>query len=197
MTNKDKVKIAVAIGLTILIGGAAFFVVGRSSKRTAADEVGVTSFDLPALHLSVASRDETTVVNTSRLVLEDFRGQPLVVNMFASWCTNCDEELPAFVATAERLTGQVNFVFVNSNETGNWESMAKRHGLGAYPIGKDVGGDIVGGTSGNGLYKALGGTQGMPLTAFYRADGTLAKVVRGALTRDSLADKLNEVYGLG
>jgi len=122
--------------------------------------------------------------------LADYRGKPVVVNFFASWCTACDAELPDFRDAARRLDGEVSFVFVNSNETGNWRPMVERHDLLGLPLAEDVGGN-----GGNGLYRSLGGTGGMPITAFYGPDGNVVDVVFGALTGGALQDAIEEAYG--
>jgi thiol-disulfide isomerase/thioredoxin len=137
------------------------------------------SFDLPALD------------SDRRVRLADFRGRPLVVNFFASWCTQCDAELPEFRDTARRVDGQVDFVFVNSNDDGDWRPMAERNDILDFPLAEDIGG-----TRGNGLYRAVGGPGGMPITAFYDADGKLVDVAFGALLGGALDDRLDELYGV-
>ncbi len=49
---------------------------------------------------------------------------------------------------------------------------------------------------GDGLYRALGGTQGMPLTAFYGSNGQVVDVVRGEITRSQLDARLAQYFGL-
>lgn len=137
------------------------------------------SFDLPALN------------SGQRVRLADFRGRPLVVNFFASWCTQCDAELPEFRDTARRVDGQVDFIFVNSNEDGDWKPMAERNDILDFPLAEDVGG-----TRGNGLYRSVGGPGGMPITAFYDAEGNLVDVAFGALLGGALDDQLQELYGV-
>jgi cytochrome c biogenesis protein CcmG/thiol:disulfide interchange protein DsbE len=138
-----------------------------------------TAFDLPRLGAD------------GRVTLASTAGTPTVVNMFASWCDQCDAELPDFREAAGALQGEVAFVFVNSNETGNWRPMAERHDLLDFTVAKDVGGTLD-----NGLYRSLGGTGGMPMTAFYDANGELIDVARGALVGDSLRRALAQLFGV-
>ena len=137
------------------------------------------SFDLPALE------------GDGRVRLSDFRGRPLVVNFFASWCTQCDAELPEFRDTARRVDGQVDFVFVNANEDGDWRPMAERNDILDFTLAEDIGG-----TQGNGLYRSVGGPGGMPITAFYDGEGNLVDVAFGALLGGALDDQLQELYGV-
>ena len=166
----------IIIGIGVLVVGAIVF----NGIRDAADDGGdgvvtAEAFDLPDL-----TDDENP---DSRIRLADFEGTPTVVNFFASWCTACDEELPIFRDTARALEGDVDFVFVNSNETGDWHPMVDRNGIGTgeFPLAKDIQG-----ISRNGLYRSLGGTGGMPITAFYDADGTLLQVAPTAFDQAGL-----------
>ena len=56
--------------------------------------------------------------------------------------------------------------------------------------------DTSQGANGNGLYRSLGGTGGMPLTAFYDANGNLVQVDRGELSTQVLASRLQQLFGL-
>jgi cytochrome c biogenesis protein CcmG/thiol:disulfide interchange protein DsbE len=48
--------------------------------------------------------------------LNDLRGQPVVVNKWASWCSPCRAEFPHLRRQAEKRRGQVFFLGVNSND---------------------------------------------------------------------------------
>lgn len=168
----------VGLGLAIvvavaLVGSAGGGGSGGSSTKPAA-------FDLPRLE------------GEGRVRLADFRGRPLVVNFFASWCTACEFELPGFSKVAESLKGQVAFVGVNSEETGNGKGMASHFRLAesGFVLARDVGG-----IAGSGLHDALQG-QGMPITAFYDGDGRLVDVARGALPEEALRSRLHQLYGV-
>ena len=123
------------------------------------------------------------------ITLAQFRGQPTVVNFFASWCTACDFELPGFAHVSQLLRGQVNFVGVNALETGDPMLMPRRHGITWWPLARDIGG-----ANGSGLHDALGGGNSMPLTAFYDAQGRLLDVERGALPESALRAALQQLY---
>lgn len=147
---------------------------------------GVTSreaWDLPALD---ADQDPD---GDGRVTLAEFEGTPTIVNFFASWCTACDNELPAFRELARRYEGEVDVVFVNSNETGNWRPMAERNRIDeGFPLAKDIGG-----SNRNGLYRALGGTGGMPITGFYDADGRFLRINIGEMTFESATELMVEL----
>lgn len=124
------------------------------------------------------------------LRLSDFRGRPVVVDFYASWCTACDGELPGFARVAPLLANRVRFIAVDSMETGDGLAFARGHGVGAWPLARDVDG-----VQNSGLHDSLGG-RGMPITAFYSEDGRVLEVSPGALTEQELADTLQRLYGI-
>jgi len=139
-------------------------------------------WDLPAMGPTAEVQE--------RVALTDFRGTPTVVNFFASWCTACDAELPGFARLSKALEGQVAFVGIASQETGDPMFMPRRHGIDWWPLARDIGGG-----TGSGLSTALG-ARGMPLTAFYDADGTLLRVQIGAVSESQLSDMIRALYGI-
>lgn len=166
----------VATGLAIVVGLGVVAVGGQGKDGT----TDPAAFDLPVLG------------GEGRVRLADFRGTPVVVNFFASWCTACDFELPGFTSAADALRGKVAFVGVNALETGDWRPMAERHQLEEHGF---VLASDTGGRQGSGLHAALGG-RGMPITAFYDADGKLLDVAGGALPEQALLERLRELYGV-
>lgn len=166
---------ATAVVVFVIVAVAAFSGTGTSG----ADVTEPSRFDLPALH------------GNERVRLADFRGKPLVVNFFASWCTACDEELPGFAKVSEELKGKVQFVGVNSLETGDRDFMPNRHHITWWPLAEDVAG-----SQGSGLHDALGGGNGMPITAFYDANGKLVTVQRGAIPETALRQTIQQLYGI-
>jgi cytochrome c biogenesis protein CcmG/thiol:disulfide interchange protein DsbE len=117
-------------------------------------------------------------------------GRPVVVNFFASWCTACQGELPGLADASNLLKGKVSFVGVDSEENGDGLSMARRYGIGWWPLALDTGG-----AQNSGLHDDLG-DPGMPVTAFYAADGRLLAVVPGAISETDLRTRVRDLYGI-
>ena len=156
----------VLIGVVVAAFGTfLFFQIKDSLDPGGTGVYTAEDWDLPALDTELDADGD------GRVRLDEFSGTPTVVNFFASWCTACDSELPAFRETALALEGDVDFVFVNSNETGSWRSMAERNDITQFPLVQDIEGGAR-----NGLYRSLRGTGGMPITAFYDAQGGLVDV---------------------
>jgi len=177
--RRRRAGVAFAAAAAVAVGAVLLLAFQADDQGGGSGTTGAESFDLPALD------------GGGRVRLTEFRGRPLVVNFFASWCTQCDAELPEFRDAAEALDGQVEFLFVNSNEDGDWRPMAERNRILDFPLAEDVGG-----TRGNGLYRSVGGPGGMPITAFYDTQGDLVDVAFGALLGGALDDRLLELYGV-
>jgi thiol-disulfide isomerase/thioredoxin len=108
--------------------------------------------------------------------IADFRGTPLVVNMWATNCVPCVKEMPALDQVATELTGRLQIIGVNVFDTPQ-DAAAFALDLGVtYPQFTDPDG---------ALSTALSVT-GLPATAFFDSDGKLVEVHQGAYTADEL-----------
>ncbi|MGH7685442.1 MAG: TlpA family protein disulfide reductase [Candidatus Dormibacteria bacterium] len=126
-----------------------------------------------------------------QLTLSSFRGRPLVLDFFASWCTSCESELPELAALSQQYAGRVAFAGVDSEETSDGLAMAERTGIGSWPLARDVGGREL-----SGLRDALEATPGMPITAYYDADGRLLHVQLGAESGDDVGRQITTLFHL-
>jgi cytochrome c biogenesis protein CcmG/thiol:disulfide interchange protein DsbE len=139
-----------------------------------------TAFDLPSL------------TGEDHVRLADHRGTPVVVNFFATWCVYCNQELPGFVQVATATSGQVDFIGVQSRDTGDGVEMAERFGLAetGFALARDIGGE-----NGSKLWSSYG-SSGLPVTAFYDDKGTFLELSGGMLTQDELENKIETLYGI-
>ncbi|MBR4579185.1 MAG: TlpA family protein disulfide reductase [Oscillospiraceae bacterium] len=62
----------------------------------------------------VAAPDFTVLsLEGEEVSLSDYRGQPVVINFWATWCPPCRSELPAFQSAWERYGDRVQFMMVD------------------------------------------------------------------------------------
>lgn len=182
MTPK-RLRLLVGAGALVVLALVAGLSLSSSGERVtpAADVTDKEAFDLPSL------------VGDDRVRLADFKGLPVVVNFFASWCGPCRVELPTFTRAAVALSGTVHFIAVNAQEFQKDSGVALAREMGLERAGITVARD-VGGRAGSLLHDALG--SGMPINAFYDSEGKLMEVSRGALLERKLAATLLRLYGV-
>ena len=176
-----------------------------SGPVRAALSIGVTAVAVVVVLLATRGAPAASGVSTAsgswslprlggagQVSLAQFRGRPVVVDFFASWGTACQAELPDFLSVSRSLSGRVQFAGVDSEENGDGLAMARRSGVTAWPLALDVGG-----SQRSGLRDAVESVPGMPVTAFYDAQGHLLRVRLGALTADALTAQISQLYGIG
>ena len=129
---------------------------------------------LPAVGVELFDGTEAT--------LADFRGQPLVINFWASWCPSCVSEMPDFEEVHQRFDGEVAFLgLALQDDRGAAERLAAETGV-TYPLAEDDG----------SIYTAFRGIS-MPTTIFVDAEGRFVDRFNGALTASALEAMITEV----
>jgi thiol-disulfide isomerase/thioredoxin len=115
-------------------------------------------------------------VATYEALLEDLRGTPLVVNVWASWCGPCREEAPALAEVATEYGDRVRFLGLDVLDARpDAETFITEFGW-PYPSLFDQ----------TGAIRDSLGLVGQPVTLFYDAEGTLLDTHVGAITLEQL-----------
>lgn len=128
---------------------------------------------------------ELATLRGAPLRLDALRGKPLVINLWASWCPPCRREMP-LLRDAQRRHADVNFVFANQMES----AAAVQRYLDAAHIELD---NVV--LDQHGALAAAIGSQAMPTTLFFDADGHLIERRMGELSAAALAQRLGAITG--
>ncbi|HEY6747495.1 MAG TPA: TlpA disulfide reductase family protein [Mycobacteriales bacterium] len=107
--------------------------------------------------------------------LRRLTGTPTVLNLWASWCAPCKEELPAFARLAQDAGPKVRVLGVATKDIpGRAVEYAGQTGL-PFPSLRDDNGDLL---------RALRRV-GPPVTVLLTADGSVADVYQGAPLTDT------------
>lgn len=162
---------------------AVFVLIFAAGANAPTGVTGQLDWDLPAMGPTAEIQE--------RVTLAEFAGKPTVVNFFASWCAQCDIELPYFRDVSIEFGDEINFIGVASQETGDPLLMPERHDVTFWPLAQDVGG-----RNGSGLSEAFL-MFGLPLTVFYDENGQVLRINRGLIEEDTLRADLLNFYGAG
>ena len=133
----------------------------------------------PPWQLPSLSRPSQTVS------LAQFRGHPLVINFWASWCPPCRKEMPALEAAARQFAGRVSFVGLDTQDQPNAGLAFARRMSVTYSLATD-----------NAQVYASYGVQGLPVTFFVNADGVIVGRQIGGMTQSGLGALVHEVFGV-
>jgi thiol-disulfide isomerase/thioredoxin len=116
----------------------------------------------------------------SAVRLAEFKGKPIVLNLWATWCPPCRREMPA-MAAAQTANPDVAFVFVNAGEE-----------PGAVRAYLEAGGLTMPNVLLDGPRALAGavGAVGYPTTLFYDRHGMLAARHMGELSRAGLDEQM-------
>jgi cytochrome c biogenesis protein CcmG, thiol:disulfide interchange protein DsbE len=121
------------------------------------------------------------------VALSDLRGQPVVLNFWASWCIPCRHEAPRLVASARAHRGAVLFLGLDVKDFSSDARSFLRHFHVNYVSVRDGGG---------GLYDDYGLT-GLPETYFLDRRGRIVAHVVGEISPSSLEAGIETASGGG
>jgi len=147
--------------------------------------VGMMAWGLAQGPLLLMNRAPPTLPNLALstldakpVTLKGYIGQPLVVNLWATWCPPCQREMP-MLERAQHDYPEVTFLMINQGEDAQavgsflgWERLRFRHVL-LDPFSR----------TGQEL-----GARGLPTTLFFDAGGQLVQSHMGELTAARLRD---------
>jgi cytochrome c biogenesis protein CcmG/thiol:disulfide interchange protein DsbE len=122
--------------------------------------------------------------------LSDFRGKPVYVNFWATWCGPCREELPEMQELLDRHEDDLAIITVNRSEPlDRAESFfADIEKLNGEP---GVGFTVNGMDPDDTLYDEYRGL-GMPVSVFVDADGKVVEVFNGRISLEIMEEAVAE-----
>ncbi len=189
------VFVASVAGLAIVITGWAVWRVTATSGVTEAgpqDAISVAASTLPAPAGALAEEQSKATVGGAlapdfgltrfdtgeTIVLSSLRGQPVILDFFASWCPSCQAEAPGLQEFWQAYADRgLKLLGLALNDSVDGLRRFKDDFLLTYPMGLDETGNIA------AMYSA----SSIPTFVFIDREGRIAKVVVGPMGKDKLA----------
>jgi len=110
--------------------------------------------------------------------LSRYRGKPLLINFWATWCAPCVQEMPELAQLDQRYP-QVQFLGIGIDTAANMREFVAKIPV-SYPL-------VVAGHAGIDLVRALGNAPGgLPFTVLFDADGRVHHRVLGKIDPQAL-----------
>ena len=160
-------KKSIIISITILLAGLAWIWLSRlpvDSMPSSLIEAPQVGFSAPDFTLPNLDSQETS--------LSDYRGTPVILNFWASWCPPCKAEMPAFQKAFQEYSGS-DLQIITINAT-NQDSIAavlsftEEYGI-TMPILLDQ----------TGFASKIYLVHSLPTTYFIGKDGIVKEVIVG------------------
>ena len=195
--NKKGLIIGCIVFVLLIAGASVLY--NKLSKDNAPDdlityeenegELGNTDDEKEDVDLSEFAAPDFTVYDGdgNAVKLSDFKGKPVVLNFWASWCPPCKREMPDFNEKYLEYKDSIHFVMVNltdgkSETPDNAQDFLKANGY-VFPLYHDLAQNAA------RTYKIYS----IPLTLFINADGSLFTTHTGAMNEKTFTSYLEEI----
>lgn len=177
------VGIGVAVGLARPGGVAQLFAPEAGPGPPTSSQLGPISGEE---RTALPDRSLPSFGDAAPVELQDYRGKPLLINFWATWCVPCLEEMPILRDVSRQVQGEVNFLGVNVQDNERKARALLRELDVTYDQARDPAAAFF--TEVNGF--------GMPTTLLVDPSGVITYRHTGAVTSDQLRDLLARHLGV-
>ncbi len=131
----------------------------------------------------LASGFTLTDLNGNQVSLSRFRGRPVVINFWATWCPPCQAEIPHLIAAYEQEHGEVVFLAISVEESASTvRRFAKKNDM-PFIILLDTDGEVA----------SDYGVRGIPATFFVNSEGEIVVRYVGQMSPRVIEEGLRRI----
>ena len=178
-SRKRKALLASSFGFAGVVAAGAGFLLQRQNSAP----VPAT----PALSVEALWAAEFKDLSGKPVKMSKFKGQPVVVNFWATWCGPCIEEMPDFQRASQTSAGKkVHFVGIGIDYAYKMSIFANKIGI-TYTL-------LESGAQGLDIVKAAGNPAGvLPFTLILDRNGNPVATREGKLEYSELMARLGDL----
>ena len=147
---------------------------GKEAAQEASNDAGgVCDKESTPAALDLKLRD----MNGIEVNLADFKGKPLMINFWATWCPPCLEEIPYFVQLSEKYKDDGLVILgISTDDTPDQVKPFAAQLKMNYPV-------LIG-LEQPAVERAFGAMWAIPVTIFVKKDGNVCKTHRGTQSKE-------------
>jgi cytochrome c biogenesis protein CcmG, thiol:disulfide interchange protein DsbE len=160
----------------LALAGIACMAIPAAMRPLDARGASVARVGQPAPSFEVDSLDGNSLSSA-------FGGKPAFINVFASWCPPCRDEIPSIVKQSKAYAGRITFMFVDEQEApSRVKAFANEVGMAPPVVGID-----------EGQFAATYGVGALPVSIFIDRNGVVQSIYRGPIPKDVLTAGLSKL----
>lgn len=175
----------IAIGLILILGGLWFIWTRMIAGGVSVTGSEVISSEPAPIPGHPAPDFELKNLDGELVRLSDFKGKPVIVNFWATWCPPCRAEFPDFQKVSVEQADKLVIIGIN-HTTGDSPQFVPdfvaEFGI-TFPIVLDETGETV------KAYKVVG----LPTTVFIDSNGIVKEVFAGPINKAYIESKLTDL----
>lgn len=176
---------AIIVGVVLIVAGI-WLISSRTPLATFWGAlIGETNLAQSSLVAGQAAPDfELKSLAGETIRLSDFKGKPILLNFWATWCGPCRAEFPELQSAAVEYKDKVVIIGINmtTNDTPNQvPAFVAEFGV-TFPIALDETGEV------SRAYQVMG----LPTSVFIDRDGIVSEVRLGAINKAYIETRLSE-----
>jgi len=164
--------VAVVVGLVAAVVAAVLLTSGGGRTTVKAGGEAAPNFTLPNLQDGKSS-----------ISLASYKGTPVLVNFWATWCVPCKDEMPLLEAAHKKWGSKVQFIGIDRQDYKPDALAFAQKTRVTYPLAADPDATL------DGAYRL----RGMPTSVFIDRNGRIVQRVTGPVTKSQLDDTLQSL----
>jgi thiol-disulfide isomerase/thioredoxin len=130
-----------------------------------------------------APKIRVTLTDGSLMDTADFAGQPMWITFMATWCPQCQTELPMMERFGKQLTDKMTLLVIDVGED--------RHTVRTFMDGLNV--DLTVGLDQDGTIQAQWGANALPIHYWLDGDGVVRQIVYGGAPEEVFIQAITAV----